>query len=202
MIVTLIITGLTFGFLLTLQAHALINANCPIWLSWIVASIFCILEIILMTIIFYLIITPFWQDLLFDDVLKLRGLEPILNQSRTRVSETRICFRGIKIKELSIKESRKLAWKNRKDYILFGIVAVALELIPIANFIFFWTNVVGAALWTSDIIIEERRAGLNRSVQFTRSISQSVILTLFTRLIVEEEESYQSTNNNTSTLSL
>ncbi|CAG8808524.1 16063_t:CDS:2, partial [Dentiscutata erythropus] len=65
---------------------------------------------------------------------------------------------------------RKLAWKNRKDYILFGIVAVALELIPIANFIFFWTNVVGAALWTSDIIIEERRAGLNRSVQFTRSI--------------------------------
>lgn len=60
----------------------------------------------------------------------------------------------LEIIELSINQSRKLAWKNREDYILFGMVAVGLELIPLANFIFFWTNVVGAALWTADVRIQ------------------------------------------------
>jgi uncharacterized protein involved in cysteine biosynthesis len=57
----------------------------------------------------------------------------------------------VEIKEWSIKQSLSFAWKNRGDYAMFGFVAVALELIPIANFIFFWTNVVGAALWAADV---------------------------------------------------
>ncbi|CAG8657237.1 5026_t:CDS:2 [Acaulospora morrowiae] len=228
----LVIVGLTFGFLLTLQAHGLIKAGCPVWLAWVVASIFCLIESVIFTIIFYLIATPFWQDALFDDVLKLRGLGYVLKQQRN-ISETTLCFRGIgtgmllalfqvyvliitqvitlivtmplhalpvvgtfiycylnawvmtwghqlhyhlEIKELNVNQSRKLAWKNRDDYILFGMVAVALELIPIANFLFFWTNVVGAALWTADVLIEERRDELNRSIGFTAPFLEEAVV--------------------------
>src|SRR5438874_1812635 len=57
----------------------------------------------------------------------------------------------IEIKEWTISQSLRFAWKNRFDYSTFGFFAVALELIPIANLLFFWTNVVGAALWTADV---------------------------------------------------
>ncbi|EXX78166.1 Rrt8p [Rhizophagus irregularis DAOM 197198w] len=63
----------------------------------------------------------------------------------------------VEIKEWSAKQSLKFAWKNRGDYSMFGFVAVALELIPIANLVFLWTNVVGAALWTADIILDEQK---------------------------------------------
>ena len=33
----------------------------------------------------------------------------------------------------------------------FGVVAVLLELIPIANIFFAFTNTVGAALWAADL---------------------------------------------------
>jgi hypothetical protein len=37
----------------------------------------------------------------------------------------------------------------------FGATAVALEMIPIANFFFVWTNIVGCALWVADEIEQE-----------------------------------------------
>jgi len=213
LIVALLAICLTFGFLLTLQAHALINAGCPEWLAWIVSVIFCLLEAVIFTVIFYLIVTPIWQDALFDEVLRLKGVGRVL-ENRRNTSELTICCRGccsgialafisiytivlvqiitllitmplhaipiigtvlycyingwvmtwghqihyhIEIKEWSINQSLRFAWKNRFDYSMFGFIAVALELIPIANFLFFWTNVVGAALWTADIIIDEQR---------------------------------------------
>ncbi|ORX62996.1 hypothetical protein DM01DRAFT_1314725 [Hesseltinella vesiculosa] len=54
-------------------------------------------------------------------------------------------FRGF-----SIAESRRNAWNRRGDYSQFGMVAVALELIPFFNLLFMWTNIVGAALWMAD----------------------------------------------------
>ncbi|KAI8334742.1 hypothetical protein BC941DRAFT_432060 [Chlamydoabsidia padenii] len=54
-------------------------------------------------------------------------------------------FRGF-----SIGDSRRHAWKHREEYCQFGMVAVALELIPLFNLIFMWTNIVGAALWIGD----------------------------------------------------
>ncbi|KAI8367475.1 uncharacterized protein BYT42DRAFT_648511 [Radiomyces spectabilis] len=54
-------------------------------------------------------------------------------------------FRG-----MTAKESLRFAWNHRKSYCLFGTVAVALELVPVANLIFVWTNIVGAALWAGD----------------------------------------------------
>jgi len=207
LVVALLAIFLTFGFLLSLQANALIVASCPVWLAWTVSVIFCLLEAGVITIIFYLIITPIWQDALFDEVLKLKGLGYVLEKRKT-TSEG--CCRGfcsgisvmytivvvqiialiitmplhaiplfgtliycyingwvmawghqihyhVEIKEWSVKQSLKFAWKNRGDYSMFGFVAVALELIPIANLIFLWTNVVGAALWTVDIILDEQK---------------------------------------------
>jgi hypothetical protein len=54
-------------------------------------------------------------------------------------------FRGF-----SIAESRRHAWQHREEYCAFGVVAVALELVPLFNLIFMWTNIVGAALWIAD----------------------------------------------------
>src|SRR5947208_1031989 len=80
LVVALLALGITFGFLLTLQAHGLINAGCPECLAWIVSVIFCLLEAATLTVIFYLIITPIWQDALFDDVLRLKGLGHVLEK--------------------------------------------------------------------------------------------------------------------------
>ncbi|CAG8733431.1 5904_t:CDS:2, partial [Racocetra fulgida] len=68
------------------------------------------------------------------------------------------------IKEFNVKQSIRFALKKHDDYVMFGMVAVALELVPLANFVFFWTNVVGAALWTADVIIEEQRGASRRLV--------------------------------------
>ncbi|KAG1471885.1 hypothetical protein G6F56_001860 [Rhizopus delemar] len=54
-------------------------------------------------------------------------------------------FRG-----LNVNQSRRYAWENHAAYCQFGAVAVALELIPLFNLLFMWTNVVGAALYVGD----------------------------------------------------
>jgi uncharacterized protein involved in cysteine biosynthesis len=220
--VALAIIGFSFGFLLKLQADALINANCPAWLAWIVSVIFCLIESAISTIIIYLIITPIWQDALFDDVLRLKGVGHVLDKDgKKSTSDLIACCRGIcsglgllitqiyalvifqaitllitlplhllpfvgtilycyingwvaswghqlhyhlEIKGWGVNQSRAFAWKNKGTYIRFGAMAVALELIPIANFLFFWTNVVGAALWTADVIIIEERAAASEVI--------------------------------------
>ncbi|KAF8923315.1 hypothetical protein BGZ58_003093, partial [Dissophora ornata] len=71
-----------FAYLLQLQAHALIKANCPAGVAWFVSVIFVLLEIAVMIVLFYLIILPIYQDGLFDRVLKLRGLRYVLDRNR------------------------------------------------------------------------------------------------------------------------
>lgn len=93
LVVALLAIFLTFGFLLSLQANALIVAGCPVWLAWTVSVIFCLLEAGVITIIFYLIITPIWQDALFDEVLKLKGLGHVLEKQKP-TSEMTGCCRG------------------------------------------------------------------------------------------------------------
>ncbi|KAI9470465.1 hypothetical protein BDB00DRAFT_862580 [Zychaea mexicana] len=56
----------------------------------------------------------------------------------------------IEFRGFSVSESRRYAWQNRGAYCSFGVVAVALELVPIFNLLFMWTNVVAAALWVAD----------------------------------------------------
>ncbi|KAF9914002.1 hypothetical protein BX616_009170, partial [Lobosporangium transversale] len=57
----------------------------------------------------------------------------------------------------NVSQSRKYAWEHRVEYCEFGAVAVFLEMTPVLNLLFFWTNVVGAALWVADEIDEARR---------------------------------------------
>lgn len=49
-----------------------------------------------------------------------------------------------------VSESFKHALNNKLDYINFGAIAFALEVIPIANIFFTWTNIIGTALWVAD----------------------------------------------------
>ncbi|KAF9354597.1 hypothetical protein BGX34_010915 [Mortierella sp. NVP85] len=198
------IAALVFGFayLLKLQAHALIAAKCPAVVAWIVCVIFVLLEVAVLSIVFYLIIVPIYQDALFDRVLKLRGLKHVLKQNEG--NDLVKCMRGVsgglwilffqilvliitlplnvipivgqmafatingwvltfglrfhydaEIRNISVLQSRREAWKRKRDYTGFGATAVALEMIPIANFFFVWTNIVGCALWVADEIEQE-----------------------------------------------
>ncbi|KAG0027793.1 hypothetical protein BGZ81_005286 [Podila clonocystis] len=63
----------------------------------------------------------------------------------------------VELRKMSVNESRKYAWKNRTHFCEFGTVAVFLEMTPVLNLLFFWTNVVGAALWVADEIDEAKR---------------------------------------------
>ena len=56
----------------------------------------------------------------------------------------------IEFRGFSVSDSRRYAWQNRGAYCSFGVVAVALELVPLFNLLFMWTNVVAAALWVAD----------------------------------------------------
>ncbi|KAI1319270.1 hypothetical protein EDD11_004407 [Mortierella claussenii] len=200
-----------FAYLLQLQAHALIKANCPAGAAWFVSVIFVLLEIAVMIVLFYLIILPIYQDGLFDRVLKLRGLRHVLDNSKG--NDVVKCMRGVngglfilfcqiivliltlplnlvpilgqilyagingwiltfgirfhydaEIRNLSVSESRKQAWRRRREYTGFGSIAVALEMIPIANLLFMWTNIVGCALWVADEIEREERREQERRV--------------------------------------
>ncbi|KAF9936035.1 hypothetical protein BGZ67_002724 [Mortierella alpina] len=196
-----------FAYLLQLQAHALIKANCPAGVAWFVAVLFVLLEIAVMIVLFYLIILPIYQDGLFDRVLRLRGLRDVLE--RRQGNDVVKCMRGVngglfilfaqastivvliltlplnlipilgqilyatingwiltfgirfhydaEIRNLSVAQSRREAWKRRSEYSGFGAVAVGLEMIPIANLLFMWTNIVGCALWVADEIEKEER---------------------------------------------
>ncbi|KAJ1927337.1 hypothetical protein IWQ60_003007 [Tieghemiomyces parasiticus] len=67
-----------FSFLISTTAHALIRVNCPAGLAWTVAVVAMFIESALAVIILGLILMPVLQDTLFDDVLRLRGLENVL----------------------------------------------------------------------------------------------------------------------------
>ncbi|KAG0212491.1 hypothetical protein BGX28_006258 [Mortierella sp. GBA30] len=193
-----------FAYLLQLQAHALIHANCPAGVAWFVSVLFVLLEVAVMIVLLYLIILPIYQDGLFDRVLKLRGLRDVLerNQGNDMVK----CMRGVngglfilfaqiivllltfplnlipilgqilyatingwiltfgirfhydaEIRNIPVAQSRREAWQRRSEYAGFGSVAVALEMIPLANLLFMWTNIVGCALWVADEIEKEER---------------------------------------------
>ncbi|KAG0370395.1 hypothetical protein BGZ54_006515 [Gamsiella multidivaricata] len=82
-----------FAYLLKLQAHALIAVKCPAAVAWIVCVIFVLLEVAVLSILFYLIILPIYQDGLFDRVLKLRGLKHVLKQNEG--NDLVKCMRGV-----------------------------------------------------------------------------------------------------------
>ncbi|KAI8090804.1 hypothetical protein BDF21DRAFT_412201 [Thamnidium elegans] len=193
---------LSFVYLLPLQAHALIEVNCPVWLAWTVSVIFVLLESAVFDLIFFAILLPIFQDALFDATLKSRGLERMFT-NRVQVGNLRMCCRGIssglalvwllilaqililiitaplhlipvvgtfiacyingwiscwghhlhydiEFRGFSVSDSRSYAWRHKTEYCNFGVVAVALEIIPLFNLIFMWTNVVGAALYVGD----------------------------------------------------
>ncbi|KAG0255578.1 hypothetical protein BG011_005056 [Mortierella polycephala] len=191
-----------FAYLLKIQAHALIRANCPAAVAWIVCIIFVLLEVGVLSILFYLIILPIYQDGLFDRVLKLRGFRHVLKKNEG--NDLIKCMRGVsgglwillfqilvliitlpvnlipilgqmifatvngwvltfslrfhydaEIRDISVLQSRREAWQRRSEYTGFGAIAVGLEMIPLANILFVWTNIVGAALWVADEIEEK-----------------------------------------------
>lgn len=94
LIVGLISLILSFVYLLPLQAHALIEAHCPVWLAWTVSVIFVLLESAVMDLIFLAVVLPIFQDALFDATLKAKGLDRMFT-TRVEVSGLRLCCRGI-----------------------------------------------------------------------------------------------------------
>ncbi|KAJ1955891.1 hypothetical protein IWQ62_005426 [Dispira parvispora] len=182
-----------FSFAISPTAHALVRANCPEGLAWVVAVILMLIESALAVIIMGLILMPFLQDALFDQVLRLRGLEQaILKPAEQHNMLFRAIGAGIlfglfqvlvllltlpvhaivivgsilvvmingiilawgymlhyliELRGMSFGQSRHWVSLNRKSYMSFGTVAFLLELIPLFNIMFMFTNAVGAALW-------------------------------------------------------
>jgi hypothetical protein len=85
---------LSFVFLLPLQAHALIAANCPTWLAWTVSVIFVLLESTIIDLLAFAIITPIYIDILFDKTLKVRGMRRMFD-TRAKMHNAIICCRGV-----------------------------------------------------------------------------------------------------------
>ena len=55
------------------------------------------------------------------------------------------------LKHRSFNAQRQFVKKHWYGYHMFGMQAMALELIPLANVLFIYTNCVGAALWAADM---------------------------------------------------
>ncbi|KAF9548920.1 hypothetical protein EC957_005272 [Mortierella hygrophila] len=204
-----------FAYLLKLQAHALISVNCPAAVAWIVSIIFVLLEVAVLSLLFYLIILPIYEDSLFDRTLKLRGLRHVLKENEG--NDMAKCMRGVggglwillfqilvlvltfpinlipilgqfifvaingwvltfgyrfhydaEIRNITVLQSRREAWARRSEYSQFGSTAFGLQMIPLANLLFAWTNIVGCALWVADEI--ERDESRLQSEQSSHSL--------------------------------
>ncbi|KAG5921244.1 hypothetical protein E4U42_005929 [Claviceps africana] len=59
--------------------------------------------------------------------------------------------RYFQLKEWSTSQKREWLDKHTGAYTAFGMIATLLEMIPLANIFFTYTNTVGAALWAADI---------------------------------------------------
>ncbi|ORX79701.1 hypothetical protein K493DRAFT_321005 [Basidiobolus meristosporus CBS 931.73] len=56
----------------------------------------------------------------------------------------------IDIKGMSFYESKSYVFRHKRQFSGFGTVAFALEMIPLFNFFFIFSNTIGAALWAAD----------------------------------------------------
>lgn len=56
----------------------------------------------------------------------------------------------IELRGYKVSESYQHAKNNRWKYANFGAVAFALEIIPVLNIFFTWTNIVATGLWIAD----------------------------------------------------
>ncbi|RCI04802.1 hypothetical protein CU098_000085 [Rhizopus stolonifer] len=108
---------ISFVYLLPLQAHALIQAHCPVWLAWTVSVIFVLLESTVIDLVFFAIVLPIFQDALFDATLRARGLDRMF-RSRVPVSGLRLCCRGV---------------SSGLVLILILIITAPLHLIPVVG---------------------------------------------------------------------
>uniref|UniRef100_A0A1Y1KW44 Outer spore wall protein RRT8 n=1 Tax=Photinus pyralis TaxID=7054 RepID=A0A1Y1KW44_PHOPY len=70
-------------------------------------------------------------------------------QARTR--GTLVHGRYFQLKNWSASQRREWLEKHTGAYTAFGFVATLLEMVPVANIFFTYTNTVGAALWAADI---------------------------------------------------
>ncbi|QUC20071.1 uncharacterized protein UV8b_04312 [Ustilaginoidea virens] len=70
-------------------------------------------------------------------------------QARNR--GTQVHGRYFQLKQWSASQKQEWLDKHTGPYTAFGLVATLLEMIPVANILFTYTNTVGAALWAADI---------------------------------------------------
>ncbi|KAF9992246.1 hypothetical protein BGZ80_007021 [Entomortierella chlamydospora] len=214
LLATIALMVLAFVFLLPIQADFLVRHSWPHWLAYAAAVLFTLLEAALGSLITYLALMPFWEDALFDAVLRSRKLGYVVDSAH---GDYRTCLNGVAASlytilfqsivllffqivslvlllplhvipvagtiiycylngwvlsfskrihyDVELCKMRKYGWKHRNEFCEFGAVAVFLEMTPVLNLLFFWTNVVGTALWVADEIEEARRQDrLARSV--------------------------------------
>ncbi|KAG0251749.1 hypothetical protein BG011_007395 [Mortierella polycephala] len=211
LVITIALLVLAFMYLMPIQVDFFIDHNWYPWVAKAVAGLLTLLEAALGSLISYLALMPFWEDALFDAVLRSERLGYIIDAAH---GDYRTCLNGVlgglyiiafqsvvlllfqvvslivllplhaipvigtvvycylngwvmtfskrihydvELCKKSVNQSRKYAWKNRGDFCEFGAAAVFLEMIPVLNLLFFWTNVVGAALWVADEIEADRR---------------------------------------------
>eukprot|EP01102_Stenamoeba_stenopodia_P012318 TRINITY_DN386_c0_g3_i1.p1 TRINITY_DN386_c0_g3~~TRINITY_DN386_c0_g3_i1.p1 ORF type:complete len:587 (-),score=146.78 TRINITY_DN386_c0_g3_i1:157-1917(-) len=54
-------------------------------------------------------------------------------------------------RDLAFGQQLRFVASHWFDYLSFGFVCLALDMVPIVNFVFIFTNMVGAALWAADL---------------------------------------------------
>ncbi|RKP10401.1 etoposide-induced protein 2.4-domain-containing protein [Thamnocephalis sphaerospora] len=183
-------------------ARALIAANCPSGLAWVVAVIIALLMSALIVLISVLIIIPALAETMVDYVWRDKGL-PINDRPdaccRGCATDCGLCCTStivsillliitfplnaipiagtvlfcyvngwmfawekqtryhVEIKGWDFKQSRAYAAHHWRAYAGFGTVCYFLQLVPIANIFFSFTNAVGAALWSAAQWEEEQK---------------------------------------------
>lgn len=79
----------------------------------------------------------------------------------------------IELRGYKVSESYQHAKNNKWKYANFGAVAFALEIIPVFNIFFVWTNIVATGLWIADEYKIEKGLMEDKSnVEFTYPIAK------------------------------
>ncbi|KAG0267237.1 hypothetical protein BG011_007646 [Mortierella polycephala] len=72
------------------------------------------------------------------------------------------------LKDMTVKEREAWIQARSGQYLMFSVVAQALELAPVVGIVFGFTNIIGAALWAVDL---ERRQDALRDKKLLQAIN-------------------------------
>lgn len=87
--------GLSLKVLLPHQVDKLLEWHWPHWMSWAISIVSVILESAALNLLFFMVLRPFFEDMVFDTTLRAKGLGHVIDDAED-VPRLVLCWRSMR----------------------------------------------------------------------------------------------------------